>query len=62
MSRLNGLDRSLAKSAIEYLLQDPSDLQRLLQVKIQIERLQDQANTEELRAFLASGTKQTGTS
>ena len=62
MSRLNGLDRSLAKSTIEYLLQDPSDQQRLLQVKIQIERLQDQSNTEELRALLASGTKQTGTS
>lgn len=62
MSRLNGLDRNIAKSAIEYLLQDPSDQQRLLQVKIQIERLQHQSNTDELRAYVSSGSKQTGTS
>lgn len=62
MTRLNGLERNLAKSAIEYLLQDPSDYQRLLQVQIQIEKLQSGSGTEELKALLATGTKRTGTS
>lgn len=57
LARLDGLNRNLAVSALEYLLQDPGDIKRLFEVQLQLERLQADA----LDKKPSSDSKQTGT-
>lgn len=61
LARLEGLDRNIAIRAIQYLLEDPSDMQRLMQVQAELERLQSEANQHSVGTNTATQTKATGT-